>query len=205
MTLRRARANGEVELAQPASQPPLTKLTGETCLSSDHGHGSRSWPACRQLSIPRRELQDGPATRTIDPMTSTHQLKDRYVAMWNEPDAATRRQAVRDAWARTGRQVLAPPKDVIDVARSLGFPSPTLEVAGHDDLEFRVTRAHEEFVAPGDYVFRARPNIGRLHDIVLLGWDMIATATGDSVGGGTDVLLLDGDDRILVDYQFIDP
>jgi hypothetical protein len=141
----------------------------------------------------------------MEPMTSTNELIERYVAMWNEPDATARRQSVRDVWAPTGRQVLAPPKDILDIARPLGFPSPTLEVAGHDDLEFRVTRAHEEFVAPGDYLFRTRPNAGRLRDVVLLGWDMVATATGDAVGGGTDVLLLDPDDRILVDYQFVDP
>lgn len=138
-------------------------------------------------------------------MTPTKDLIERYVAIWNEADAATRRQSVRDVWAPTGRQVVRPPKDILDIARPLGFPSPTLEVGGHDDLEFRVKTAHEEFVAPGEYVFRSRPNVGRLGDVVLLGWDMVATATGDAVGGGTDVLLLDADDRILVDYQFIDP
>lgn len=68
-----------------------------------------------------------------------------------------------------------------------------------------MTRAYEEFVAPGEYVFRARPNRGRLEEIVLVSWEMIATASGDTVGGGTDVLLLDVDERILVDYQLIDP
>jgi hypothetical protein len=125
--------------------------------------------------------------------------------MWNEPDTAIRRQRVRDLWAPTGRQVLVPPQEILDIARPLGFPSPTLDVAGHDDLEFRVTRAYEEFVAPGEYVFRARPNHGRLESVALVSWEMIATATGDTVGGGTDVLLLDADERILVDYQFIDP
>jgi hypothetical protein len=34
---------------------------------------------------------------------------------------------------------------------------------------------------------------------------MIDTATSEPVGGGTDVLILDDDERITVDYQFIDP
>lgn len=138
-------------------------------------------------------------------MTETAELTEQYVAMWNEPDGEMRRRRVRELWAKSGRQVLVPPQEILDLARPLGFPSPTLDVAGHDDLEFRATRAYEEFVAPGEYVFRARPSQGRLENVVLVRWEMVATATGDAVGSGTDVLLLDEDERILDDYQFIDP
>lgn len=96
------------------------------------------------------------------------------------------------------------PQQILDIARPLGFPAPTLHAAGHDDLEFRVTRAYEQFAAPGEYVFRARPNRGRLENVALLSWEMVTTATGEAVAGGTDVLLLDDDEPILVDYQFID-
>jgi hypothetical protein len=54
-------------------------------------------------------------------MTDTTTLIDDYVAMWNEPDATTRRQRVRDLWAANGRQVLAPPQPILDLARPLGF------------------------------------------------------------------------------------
>ena len=137
-------------------------------------------------------------------MTDTTTLVADYVAMWNEPDATTRRRRVHDLWAANGRQVLVPPQEIMDLARPLGFPSPTLDVGGRDDLEFRVTRAYEEFVAPGQYVFRARANRGRLENVAMISWEMVATATGEPVGGGTDVLMLDDDDRITVDYQFID-
>jgi hypothetical protein len=137
-------------------------------------------------------------------MTDTTTLIDDYVAMWNEPDATTRRQRVHDLWAPNGRQVLAPPQPILDLARPLGFPSPTLDVGGREDLEFRVTRAYEEFVAGGQYFFRTRANRGRLDDVVLISWEMVDTATSEPVGGGIDVLMLDDDDRITVDYQFID-
>ena len=137
-------------------------------------------------------------------MTDITDLIKQFVAMWNEPDTEVRRRRVHELWAATGRQVIKPPQQILDIARPLGFPSPTLDVAGHDDLEFRVTRAYEEFVAPGDYVFRARPNRRRLENVVLISWEMVTTATGEAVGGGTDVLLLDDDERILGDFQFID-
>jgi hypothetical protein len=137
-------------------------------------------------------------------MENTTQLIDRYVRMWNEPDVEARRGAIADVWARHGRQVVQPPTEIIDTARALGFPSPTLEVAGHDDLEFRVTRAYEEFVVGGQHVFRVRPHGARLGDVVLFGWDMV-DQDGNVVGGGTEVLVLDHDDRIVTDYQFIDP
>jgi hypothetical protein len=137
-------------------------------------------------------------------MTDITDLIEQYVAMWNEPDTEVRRRRVHELWAAAGRQVLMPPQQILDIARPLGFPSPTLDVAGHGDLEFRVTRVYEQFVAPGEYFFRARPNRGRLENVALLSWEMVTTATGEAVGGGTDVLLLDDDERILVDYQFID-
>ena len=66
-----------------------------------------------------------------------------------------------------------------------------------------MTRAHEEFVAPGEYAFRTGPNGGRIENVLLVSWEMVATASGHAVGGGTDMLLLDGNERMLVDYQFI--
>jgi hypothetical protein len=131
-------------------------------------------------------------------------LVERYVALWNEPDPAVRRAGIRDLWARDGAQVLQPPEDMRTAAAALGFPSTTLEVRGHDDLEFRVTRAHEEFVAPGRYRFRARPNAARLHDVVKFNWEMVDGGDGSVAAVGLDVMLVDPEDRIRVDYQFIE-
>jgi hypothetical protein len=66
-------------------------------------------------------------------------------------------------------------------------------------------RAHEDFVAPGEHVFMARSPGAGLRDVVLFRWDMVTTADGAAVGGGTEILLLDGDGRIAADYQFVDP
>jgi hypothetical protein len=137
-------------------------------------------------------------------MTTTTDLVDRYIALWNDPDPAARHRAVRDLWAPGGRQVLQPPAELRDRAAALGFPAATLEVRGHAELDIRVTRAYEEFIAPGAFAFRRRSDPVRLQDAVTFTWEMVPVAGGGAQGIGRDVLLLDADDRIRVDYQFIE-
>jgi hypothetical protein len=127
------------------------------------------------------------------------ELVETYVQLWNEPDAERRRRAVRELWAPGGRQVLLPPEDIRERAAALGFPAATLEVRGYADLDVRVERSYEEFIAPGEYAFRLRDAPVRVGDAVTFTWDMTPNA-----GGGREMLLLDVDGRILVDYQFID-
>lgn len=138
-------------------------------------------------------------------MHTDTELRDfaaRYAAVWNEPDAAARRRAVRELWAEDGGQILQPPVDVRERAAGLGFDATTLEAHGHDALEVRVARAHAMFVAPGEYVFRSADDPVRLRDVVRFGWRMVRVADGEVVGGGTEFVVLDGDGRIREDYQF---
>lgn len=80
-----------------------------------------------------------------------------------------------------------------------------LEATGYDELEARVARSYEEFVAGGDYVFRPRDNAVRLKDLVKFSWEMVATANGEVVGEGLEILLVSADNRIVADYQFPNP
>jgi len=41
-------------------------------------------------------------------------------------------------------------------------------------------------------------NIARFH------WEMVSTATGEAVGGGLEVLVLDDQGRIVIDSQFVE-
>ncbi|MEU9202185.1 hypothetical protein [Streptomyces sp. NPDC048332] len=133
-----------------------------------------------------------------------HHLTDRYVAVWNEPDAERRRVAVRELWSADAVHVLQPPQELRETAAGLGFERFVLEARGHDALDFRVTRAYEEFVAPGTFVFRSRSHPVRLHDLVRFNWEM-ASRDGDAVAGvGLEVLMLGPDGRIVSDYQFIE-
>ncbi|MEU6356189.1 hypothetical protein ABZ896_43935 [Streptomyces sp. NPDC047072] len=134
----------------------------------------------------------------IDPQ----ELADRYAAHWNLPDAAERRAAIEELWAEDGRHVLQPPVEIREKAAELGFAHPTLEARGYDAIELRVARSHERFVEKQGMTFRARPDAVRLDDVVKLGWEAVSGETGEVVGGGLDIVVLDDDGRIRSDYMF---
>ena len=136
--------------------------------------------------------------------TDVRDLTDRYVAVWNEPDAERRRTAIRELWSADAVHVLQPPEEILRTAEGLGFARPVLEARGHHALEFRVTRAYEEFVAPGTFVFRSRGNADRLHDVVKFNWEMAPRDGGEAAGVGLEILVLGPDGRIVSDYQFIE-
>jgi hypothetical protein len=133
------------------------------------------------------------------------ELADRYIAQWNEPDPATRGAMIRELWTQDGVQVLVdPPQEIRQAAIGLAFKVPPLEVCGHAAMNARVTRAYEMFVAPGEHVFEAAAEACvLLPNVVGVRWSMTSTRSGETVGGGLDVLALDDDGRIRADYQFI--
>ncbi|MFI6649203.1 hypothetical protein ACIBI8_16525 [Streptomyces sp. NPDC050529] len=133
-----------------------------------------------------------------------HDLTDRYVAVWNEPDGERRRAAIRALWSADAVHVLQPPKEILQTAEGLGFERLLLQARGHREGEFRVTRAHEEFVAPGTFVCRSRNNSDRLHDVVKFNWEMAPRGGGEAAGIGLEILVLGPDGRIVSDYQFIE-
>jgi hypothetical protein len=97
---------------------------------------------------------------------SPRELAGRYVAVWTEPDAELRRKVIQELWAEDGAHILQPPQEIRQAAAGLGFTSAVLEARGHDELQARVTRAYQDFVAPGQFTFTARDNAARLHNVV---------------------------------------
>jgi hypothetical protein len=137
---------------------------------------------------------------TIDPQ----ELVGRYVAVWNEANAELRRKAINELWAEDGAHVLQPPLEIQKAAAGIGFASAALEARGHDELEVRVARAYQDFVAPGEFTFRPRDNAGRLRNVVKFNWEMVPVAGGEAAATGLEILVLDDDGRITTDYQFIE-
>ncbi len=131
-------------------------------------------------------------------------LVERYVAVWMEPHPGARRSRIREVWAEDGAQILEPPQALREAARVIGFPHPALEVRGYEALEFRVARAHQEFVAGGRFVFRAQGRASRVGDAVKFRWEMRGVPDGEVAAVGLDLLLLDGEGRIRADYQFVE-
>ncbi len=80
----------------------------------------------------------------------------------------------------------------------------TLEARGYAALETRITGSHEKNVRDGGYLFRAAAGAQSLRDVVTFRWEMVPVAGGDVEASGFEFLVLDGDGRILSDYQFIE-
>ncbi|WP_406007061.1 hypothetical protein OG440_13350 [Streptomyces sp. NBC_00637] len=134
----------------------------------------------------------------IDPQ----QLADAYIAQWTAPEAAERRAAIERLWTEDARHILLPPAEIREIAAGLGFDHTTLEAQGHDAIETRVTRSYEQFVAKQGVTFRSRSDAVRLHGVVKFGWEAVSAESGDVVGGGLEILMLDDDGRIKTDYMF---
>jgi hypothetical protein len=130
-------------------------------------------------------------------------LSNTYISMWNEPDADRRRATIHALWHPDAEHILDPPDEFRATAARVGFPNPTLTVRGHAELEVRVTRAYDEFVGPGTMRFAITGEPHRVGDALMLAWQGIPADGSDPGAGGTDILLLAADGRILRDYQFI--
>jgi hypothetical protein len=137
-------------------------------------------------------------------MRTPHELADRYVALWNEPDPSRRRQLIEELWTEDGVHILQPPQEIREIAARPGIGlAARLEARGHAALEARATSAYEEFIAPGAFSFRRRDNVERVADVVKFNWEMVAT-DGVIAGVGLEFLVLAPDGRIRRDYQFIE-
>ena len=120
-------------------------------------------------------------------MHDARELVDRYIAVWNEPDAERRRKEIARLWSEDGAHY-----------------TKTLEARGYGALEARIASAHERFVSEGHCVFRAIDAIACHHNTVKFYWTMAPADGGDVTSVGSDVFILDADGRIRADYQYIE-
>jgi hypothetical protein len=112
-------------------------------------------------------------------------LVDRYVAVWNEPNATRRLQLVAALWHERAARY-----------------NHTAEQIGREAIAQAVRSTYEHFGAKG-YRFRALHNTVGHHNAVKFSWEMIdRTGMTDSIG--TTFLLLDENGWIRLDYQFTD-
>jgi len=119
-------------------------------------------------------------------MNTTQDLAARYVAVWNETDADARRTAIASLWRPDGAHFVK-----------------EREARGYAALEQRVLGSHEKNVRDNGNRFRARPDAQRLRDVVIFTWEMVPAASDTVLAVGREFLVLDADDRIVTDYQFI--
>lgn len=120
-------------------------------------------------------------------MNDLNELAQRYIAVWNEPDASVRGDGIKQLWVDGGEHFT-------DVR----------EVHGYEELEARIGKAYEQWVQPGQFVFRAVPNATGHHNTVRFNWEMVEVASGTVRSVGFDFLVLNEQGKIVVDYQYID-
>jgi SnoaL-like domain len=101
---------------------------------------------------------------------------DTYLAMWNEPDRATRLALIERAWTTEGRYV-----------------DPVQEAQGHDALSAMVDAIQTQF--PGQR-FRRQSGIDTHHDQVRFAWDL-AAPDGAVTVAGLDVGVVADDGRLV--------
>lgn len=118
-------------------------------------------------------------------MDNPQDLASRYVAVWNETDAARRRLQIAELWETTGRHYVG-----------------EREVRGYEALETRIRESHEKNVRDAGNRFRAAPHARRLRDIVTFQWEMLPADSEIVLGRGLEFLVVNDDGRILADYMF---
>jgi hypothetical protein len=133
---------------------------------------------------------------------ATEQLVDRYMALWNEPDAGRRRRMVAELWTEDGSQILRPPQEMREIAVSAGIGlAATLEARGHSELQARATMSYGHWVGSEGLSFRVREYAQRLGDVVKFHWGAVAD-DGSTVG--LNVLVLAADGRVQRNCTFVD-
>ncbi|MEV3973171.1 nuclear transport factor 2 family protein [Streptomyces sp. NPDC050698] len=118
---------------------------------------------------------------------NTHRYDDavaRYFEAWNTEDPTARAKAVAAAWTEDG-----------------SYTDPLADVRGHEGIAAVIAAAREQF--PG-FEFRLTGGVDGHHDTARFSWELVNTADGSAPVAGSDVITLDGQDRIRVVLGFLD-
>jgi hypothetical protein len=134
---------------------------------------------------------------------SAAELAEKYVALWNEPDADRRRRIIAELWAQDGTHILQPPQEIRAIAAQPGIAlTAILKAQGYEEIEARAASAYEHWVGSEGLSFRGRDDAERLGDVVKLHWEAIAK-DGSVFAVGLTFIVLAADGRIERDYTFI--
>ena len=110
-------------------------------------------------------------------------IADRYIALWNEPDAERRRALAAAAWAPEGR-----------------YADPLMAGQGPEGIAAMIERARAQF--PG-HAFALRGEPDGHGPFLRFAW-VLAPQGGAPIARGTDVARLDGEGRFLEVTGFLD-
>jgi hypothetical protein len=131
------------------------------------------------------------------------ELAEKYVALWNEPDADRRRRMIAELWTEDGRHILQPPQEIRVIAARPGIAiMAILEARGYEEIEARAASAYDHWVGSEGLSFRGGDDAERLGDVVKFHWEAIAK-DGETFAVGLNFLVLAADGRVERDYAFV--
>jgi hypothetical protein len=115
-------------------------------------------------------------------MLDAQALADRYVAAWNESDAAKRSSAISALWA----------PDALGHRTAGGYAArTTLSVAAPEK------RGRREGVC-----YRAAPTARLRGDVLTFRWEMLLADSETVLASGLEFLIVDDNGRILINHPF---
>jgi hypothetical protein len=110
-------------------------------------------------------------------------ITDRYLAVWNEPDARARLAAIASLWEADGAEYVE-----------------GIQFRGHEALDGRIARAYEQFVGSGKYTATMADDVTR-HDDIISCTVQLSTPAGTVAWAARVFLVLGESDCIREDYQ----
>jgi hypothetical protein len=111
------------------------------------------------------------------------EIIDRYIAAWNETDAAARRELVGSLWTADG-----------------SYTDPLADVRGPDAIAGLMGAAQQHFAG---LAFTLGGPVDANHNQARFTWHL-GPSEGEPVVIGFDVVVLDGDGRIASVHGFLD-
>ena len=120
-------------------------------------------------------------------MNDLNDFVERYVAVWNEPDSARRRERIAALWTPSGASLHR-----------------VLEPRGHAAIEARVAASYDKWVHGRGCTFRSARHAFGHHDAVMCNWEMVSPQ-GTVISLGLSFLILDPYGLVHTELQFSEP
>ena len=118
-------------------------------------------------------------------MSNVTQVVEKYIAAWNERDAARRRELLAKTWTENGSYV-----------------DPHRSGTGYDELSAMMKTVHDAFAPP--YRFRLKSQVEEYGNRVRFQWEAGGTQDAPLHFVGTDFAILASDGRFQSVSGFVD-
>ncbi|MGC4746625.1 nuclear transport factor 2 family protein [Micromonospora sp. DT201] len=109
---------------------------------------------------------------------------ERYLDIWNEPDASRRAEKIRDVWAENAT-----------------YTDPLASVSGHEAINTLIGAAREQFTG---MTFVLAGAVDAHHDVARFTWNLAPAGAAEPVVVGFDVVKADDNGRLSAVYGFLD-